>query len=117
MSISRRKLIGGGVAAVAGAAGLTRLAEQQGLIPPDSGCLYGTGTTLTRPSRVARRIAARFPLQARRQARDRLQTLQIRRQTLGIVRNAAISRRAVKLRSARRLPQLPYQRVLAPAAS
>jgi DMSO/TMAO reductase YedYZ molybdopterin-dependent catalytic subunit len=47
MSISRRKLIGGGVAAVAGAAGLTRLADQQGLIPPDSGCLYGTGTALT----------------------------------------------------------------------
>ena len=43
--ITRRTLIGG-AAGVAGLGGY-RLAQQQGLIPPDSGCLYGTGSTLT----------------------------------------------------------------------
>jgi len=43
--ITRRTLIAG-AAGVAGLGGY-RLAQQQGLIPPDSGCLYGTGSTLT----------------------------------------------------------------------
>ncbi|HEY1767566.1 MAG TPA: molybdopterin-dependent oxidoreductase [Terracidiphilus sp.] len=49
-SISRRKLIYGGVAAAAGVAGLAtadRLAKRYGLIPPDSGGIYGPGETLT----------------------------------------------------------------------
>lgn len=48
--ITRRKLIYGGVAAVAGAGGLAaadRLAKRYGLIPPDSGGVYGPGETLT----------------------------------------------------------------------
>ena len=47
--VSRRKLIVGG-AAVAGATALAvagRIAEQYGLIPPDSGGIYGAGETLT----------------------------------------------------------------------
>ena len=71
----------------------------------------------TQSQREFRTDHGQIGLQARRQARDRLQTLQIRRQTLRIVRDAAISGRAVKLRNARGLPQLPYQRVLAPAVS
>jgi DMSO/TMAO reductase YedYZ molybdopterin-dependent catalytic subunit len=49
-TISRRKLITGGLAAVAGAAGLgvaARLADRFGLIPPDHGGIYGIGETLT----------------------------------------------------------------------
>ncbi len=45
---SRRTLIAGGIAA--GAAGLTaaaKLAQRYGLVPPDSGGLYGPGETLT----------------------------------------------------------------------
>jgi DMSO/TMAO reductase YedYZ molybdopterin-dependent catalytic subunit len=48
--ISRRKLITTGVAAVAGASGLAvavKVAKSHGLIPPDSGGLYGAGETLT----------------------------------------------------------------------
>jgi len=48
--ISRRKLITTGVAAVAGASGLAATAKvvrDYGLIPPDSGGLYGAGETLT----------------------------------------------------------------------
>ena len=48
--ISRRKLITTGVAAAAGASGLAvaaRVAKTHGLIPPDSGGLYGAGETLT----------------------------------------------------------------------
>jgi DMSO/TMAO reductase YedYZ molybdopterin-dependent catalytic subunit len=48
--ISRRRLITAGLAATAGAAGLgvaARLAQQYGLIPPDSGGLYGVAETLT----------------------------------------------------------------------
>lgn len=48
-SISRRKLILGGLAATAGAAGLgvaARLAEKYALIPPDHGGIYGPGETL-----------------------------------------------------------------------
>lgn len=49
-SISRRKLIYGGVAATAGIAGLAtaeRLAKRYGLIPPDGSGVYGPGETLT----------------------------------------------------------------------
>lgn len=48
--VSRRKLIGTGIAAVAGISGLAaadRLARRYGLIPPDSGGIYGPGETLT----------------------------------------------------------------------
>ncbi len=48
--ISRRKLITTGLTAAAGAAGLgvaAKLAARYGLIPPDSGVLYGPGETLT----------------------------------------------------------------------
>lgn len=50
MSISRRKLITGGIAVAAGASGLAvaaKLARRHELIPPDSGGLYGPGETLT----------------------------------------------------------------------
>ena len=49
-NISRRKLITGGLAATAGIAGLataSRLARRYGLIPPDSGGIYGPGESLT----------------------------------------------------------------------
>ena len=49
-NISRRKLITTGVAAAVGVAGLaaaSRLASRYGLIPPDSGGIYGPGETLT----------------------------------------------------------------------
>jgi DMSO/TMAO reductase YedYZ molybdopterin-dependent catalytic subunit len=48
--ISRRKLISTGLAVAAGASGLgvaAKLAESYGLIPPDSGVLFGAGETLT----------------------------------------------------------------------
>jgi DMSO/TMAO reductase YedYZ molybdopterin-dependent catalytic subunit len=48
--ISRRKLITAGLATAAGATGLgvaAKLAGRYGLIPPDSGVLYGAGETLT----------------------------------------------------------------------
>jgi DMSO/TMAO reductase YedYZ molybdopterin-dependent catalytic subunit len=48
--VSRRKLITLGLAAGAGASGLTyaaRLASRYGLIPPDSGGVWGVGETLT----------------------------------------------------------------------
>ena len=48
--VTRRKLVTGGLAAVAGASGLavaTKLASRYGLIPPDGGGLYGPGETLT----------------------------------------------------------------------
>ena len=47
---SRRKLITTGLAAAAGVAGLdvaARLAQKYGLVPPDSGGIYGLGETLT----------------------------------------------------------------------
>ncbi len=50
-SISRRKLITGGAvtlaAGVTGLAAADRIARRWGLIPPDSGGLYGAGETLT----------------------------------------------------------------------
>lgn len=48
--LSRRKLITGGLASVAGIAGLAaaeRIADRYGLIPPDSGGVWGVGETLT----------------------------------------------------------------------
>jgi DMSO/TMAO reductase YedYZ molybdopterin-dependent catalytic subunit len=48
--ITRRKMIKGGAAAVAGVAGLAaadRLAKRYGLIPPDGSGIYGPGETLT----------------------------------------------------------------------
>lgn len=48
--ITRRKLIYGGAAAVAGVAGLAaadRLAKRYGLIPPDGSGVYGPGETFT----------------------------------------------------------------------
>ncbi len=56
-------------------------------------------------------------LQPRRQAHDRIQALQIGGQAFRVVRNSAVPGRAIKLRNARRLPQLPHQRMLAPAAA
>ena len=50
MTISRRKLIGGGIAIAAGASGIAvaaNLVRRHGLIPPDSGGFYGPGETLT----------------------------------------------------------------------
>lgn len=49
-SFSRRKLLTAGIAASAGASGLTvatALAQRYGLIPPDHSGLYGPGETLT----------------------------------------------------------------------
>jgi DMSO/TMAO reductase YedYZ molybdopterin-dependent catalytic subunit len=48
--ITRRRLVRGGAAAVAGVAGLAaadRLAKRYGLIPPDGAGIYGPGETLT----------------------------------------------------------------------
>jgi DMSO/TMAO reductase YedYZ molybdopterin-dependent catalytic subunit len=65
--ITRRKLIYGSVAAVAGAGGLAvadRLAKRYGLIPPDSGGVLGPGETLTYACQrvlTARRPARNFP--------------------------------------------------------
>ena len=49
-TLSRRRLITTGLAATAGASGLAvaaKLAKRYGLIPPDSGGIYGPGETLT----------------------------------------------------------------------
>jgi DMSO/TMAO reductase YedYZ molybdopterin-dependent catalytic subunit len=48
--ISRRKMITRGLAAAAGLSGLglaERIADRYGLVPPDSGGIYGPGATLT----------------------------------------------------------------------
>ena len=45
--MTRRNLLVTGVAATAAAATAARLAEQYGLVPPDSGGIYGPGETLT----------------------------------------------------------------------
>ena len=61
-NISRRKLITTGLVATAGVAGLataSRLALNYGLIPPDSGSLYGPGETLTY---AAQRLLTRHSL-------------------------------------------------------
>ncbi|MGA7107417.1 MAG: molybdopterin-dependent oxidoreductase [Terracidiphilus sp.] len=65
--ISRRKLIYGSVAAAASVGGLAvadRLAMRYGLIPPDSGEIYGAGATLTYACQrllTARTPAREFP--------------------------------------------------------
>jgi hypothetical protein len=59
---SRRKLITTGVAATAGASELaiaTKLARRHGLVPPDSGGIYGPGEILTY---AAQRILTRHSL-------------------------------------------------------
>ncbi len=61
-NISRRKLITTGLAAAAGVAGLataSHLARRYGLIPPDSGGIYGPGETLTY---AAQRLLTRHSL-------------------------------------------------------
>jgi len=66
-SVSRRKLITGGLATAAGASGLAvaaRLANRYGLIPPDYGSLYGAGATLTYASQrllTRHSMAREFP--------------------------------------------------------
>jgi DMSO/TMAO reductase YedYZ molybdopterin-dependent catalytic subunit len=60
--LSRRKLITAGLATAAGAAGLVvanGLAKRHGLVPPDSGGLYGVGETLTY---AAQRILTRHSM-------------------------------------------------------
>jgi len=65
--ITRRKMIYGGVAVVAGAGGLAaadRMAKRYGLIPPDGAGIYGPGETLTYAcQRIlnANRPARQFP--------------------------------------------------------
>jgi len=68
MSItSRRKVITAGLAATAGIAGLaaaSRIAGRYGLIPPDSGGIYGPGETLTYAAQrliTAHSLAREFP--------------------------------------------------------
>jgi DMSO/TMAO reductase YedYZ molybdopterin-dependent catalytic subunit len=61
-NISRRKLVTRGFAAAAGVSGLAvaaRLAQRYGLIPPDSGGIYGPGETLTY---AAQRLLTRHSL-------------------------------------------------------
>ena len=61
-TVTRRKLIVGGVAAAAGASGLVvagKLAARYGLIPPDGGGVYGPGETLTY---AAQRVLTRHSL-------------------------------------------------------
>jgi DMSO/TMAO reductase YedYZ molybdopterin-dependent catalytic subunit len=60
--ISRRKLIGTGLAATAAASGLVvseKIAKHYGLIPPDSGGVYGAGETL---NYAAQTVLARHSL-------------------------------------------------------
>jgi DMSO/TMAO reductase YedYZ molybdopterin-dependent catalytic subunit len=61
--ISRRKLITGGIvvaaASVSGLAAADRIARRYGLIPPDSGGIYGPGETLTY---AAQRLITRHSL-------------------------------------------------------
>src|SRR5271168_4240449 len=62
MSISRRNLITGGLAAAAGVSGIAAaasLAQRYGLIPPDHGGIYGPGETLTY---AAQRLLTRHSL-------------------------------------------------------
>jgi DMSO/TMAO reductase YedYZ molybdopterin-dependent catalytic subunit len=65
--ISRRKLITTGIAAAAGVSGLgvaAHLAHKYGLVPPDSGGIYGLGETLTYASQrllTRHSLAREFP--------------------------------------------------------
>ena len=61
--MTRRKMLTTGIAAVAGVAGLAvadRIAGRYGLIPPDSGGIFGPGETLTYAAQ--RVLMARHPL-------------------------------------------------------
>ena len=66
-NISRRKLIAAGIAGTAGVTGLaaaSRVAENYGLIPPDSGGLFGIGESLTYASQrliSSHSLAREFP--------------------------------------------------------
>jgi DMSO/TMAO reductase YedYZ molybdopterin-dependent catalytic subunit len=66
-TISRRKFVTGGLAAAAGVSSLavaSRLSKKYGLVPPDSGGIYGPGETLTYAAQqlLARHSVAReFP--------------------------------------------------------
>jgi DMSO/TMAO reductase YedYZ molybdopterin-dependent catalytic subunit len=66
-SISRRKLMTGGIAAAAGVSGIAvadRLARRYGLIPPDCRGIYGPGETLTYAAQrllTAHSLAREFP--------------------------------------------------------
>jgi DMSO/TMAO reductase YedYZ molybdopterin-dependent catalytic subunit len=69
--LSRRKLITAGLTVTAGASGLVvaaKLAKRYGLIPPDSGGIYGPGETLTF---AAQRLLTRHSL-AREFSRSRI---------------------------------------------
>lgn len=60
--ISRRRMIGRGLAAAASLSGLAaaaRIADQYGLVPPDHGGIYGPGATLTY---AAQRLLTRHSL-------------------------------------------------------
>jgi DMSO/TMAO reductase YedYZ molybdopterin-dependent catalytic subunit len=60
--LTRRRLIAGGIAAAAGASGIVvaaKLAARYGLVPPDSGGVYGPGETLTY---AAQRLLTRHSL-------------------------------------------------------
>lgn len=65
--LTRRRLIVGAVGAAAGAAGFAaadRIAQRYGLIPPDSGRVYGLGETLTYASQrliTSHSLAREFP--------------------------------------------------------
>jgi len=62
IKLSRRRLITTGIATAAGASGLVvaaKLAKRYGLIPPDSGGVYGPGETLTY---AAQRLLTRHSL-------------------------------------------------------
>jgi DMSO/TMAO reductase YedYZ molybdopterin-dependent catalytic subunit len=65
--LSRRKLLTAGIAAAAGASGLSVadiLAKRNGLIPPDHGGLYGAGETLTYAAQrilTSHSLAREFP--------------------------------------------------------
>jgi DMSO/TMAO reductase YedYZ molybdopterin-dependent catalytic subunit len=71
--LTRRKLITGGIAAVAGVSGIVvvgKAAKAHGLIPPDSGGIYGPGETLTY---AAQRILNRHAM-AREFSRSEIST-------------------------------------------
>lgn len=67
INISRRKFLVSGLAVTAGASGLAvaaRLAQRYGLVPPDSGGIYGLGETLTYASQrllTRHSLAREFP--------------------------------------------------------
>jgi DMSO/TMAO reductase YedYZ molybdopterin-dependent catalytic subunit len=74
-TVTRRRLITRGLTAVAGASGLAvaaRLADRYGLIPPDSGGIYGVGETLTY---AAQRMLTARPSLAREFNRGEISTV------------------------------------------